>query len=57
MAYIARLDPGWKQELEGGRVALVGLGALRGCSDQAVLAREFEDACQPFHDRRGARGT
>ena len=56
LAYIARLDPGWKQELEGGRIALVGLGALRGCSDQAVLAREFEDACQPFHDRRGSTG-
>jgi hypothetical protein len=56
LAYIARLDPGWKQQLEGGRIALVGLGALRGCRDQAVLAREFEDACQPWHDRRGSTG-
>ncbi len=56
LAYIARLDPGWKQDLEGGRIALVGLGALRGCSDQVVLARDFEDACQPFHDRRESTG-
>jgi hypothetical protein len=56
LRYIARLDEGWKQELEGGRLALVGLGALHGCNDQATLAREFEDACQPYHDRRGSTG-
>jgi hypothetical protein len=56
LAYIARLDPGWKSDLEGGRIPLVGLGALRGCTDQAALARDFEQACQPYHDRRGSTG-
>jgi hypothetical protein len=56
LRYIARLDPGWKQQLEGGRLALVGLGALHSCVDQARLAREFVDACQPYHDRRGSTG-
>ena len=56
LRYIARLDEGWKQELEGGRLPLVGLGALAGCSDQIELARAFADACQPYHDRRGTTG-
>jgi hypothetical protein len=56
LAYIARLDPGWKTDLEGGRVPLVGLGALAGSSDPVVLAAEFEQACQPYHDRRGTTG-
>ena len=33
-----------------------GLGALHGCVDQAELAREFVEACQPYHDRRGTTG-
>ena len=56
LKYVARLDPGWKADLEGGRVPLVGLGALQGCGDQARLAREFVEACQPYHDRRGSTG-
>jgi hypothetical protein len=56
LRYIARLDPGWKATLEGGRLPLVGLGALHGVSDQAALAREFAHACLPFHDRRGVTG-
>jgi hypothetical protein len=56
LRYIARLDPGWKQQLEGGRLALVGLGELHGCVDQARLAREFVEACLPYHDRRGSTG-
>jgi hypothetical protein len=56
LAYIARLDPGWKTDLEGGRVPLVGLGSLSGCSDHDTLARSFEAACQPYHDRRGTTG-
>ncbi|HEY0714064.1 MAG TPA: hypothetical protein VGF45_15395, partial [Polyangia bacterium] len=56
LAYIARLDPGWKTDLEGGRIPLVGLGALGTCRDQAELARGFESACQPYHDRRGTTG-
>jgi hypothetical protein len=56
LRYIARLDPGWKQQLEGGRLALVGLGELHGCVDQAKLAREFVEACQPYHDKRGWTG-
>jgi hypothetical protein len=54
--YIARLEPGWKAELEGGRLPLVGLGALKDVTDQAVLAHDYEDACQPYHDRRGKTG-
>jgi hypothetical protein len=56
LTYIARLDPGWKADLEGGRIPLVGLGGLRACDDQAALARGFEAACQPYHDRRGSTG-
>jgi hypothetical protein len=56
LTYIARLDPGWKTTLEGGRVPLVGLGAPRSVTDQDTLAREFEAACQPYHDRRGSTG-
>jgi hypothetical protein len=56
LRYIARLDEGWKQELEGGRLPLVGLAALAGCKDQIELARAFTHACQPWHDRRGTTG-
>jgi hypothetical protein len=56
LRYIARLDPGWKADLEGGRLPLVGLGALYGVHDQQTLAREFGRACLPFHDRRGVTG-
>jgi hypothetical protein len=56
LRYIARLDPGWKQDLEGGRLPLIGLGALHGCTDQAKLAHDFQEACQPYHDRRGTTG-
>ena len=54
LRYIARLDPGWKADLEGGRLPLVGLGALYGVHDQQTLAQEFGRACLPFHDRRAA---
>jgi hypothetical protein len=56
LAYIARLDPGWKTTLEGGRVPLVGLGALQSVTDAETLSRKFEAACQPYHDRRGSTG-
>jgi hypothetical protein len=56
IAYIARLDAGWKTELEGGRVPLVGSGTLAGVSDHEELATRFEGACQPWHDRRGTTG-
>jgi hypothetical protein len=54
--YIARMDPGWKADLEGGRVPLVGFGELTGERDEERLAARFEDACQPYHDRRGTTG-
>ena len=53
--YIARLDPGWKTDLEGGRVLLVGYGALKGVAEDQLVSR-FEDACQPHHDTRGSTG-
>jgi hypothetical protein len=56
LRYIARLDPGWKTDLEGGRLRLVGLGQLYGVDDQTVLARAFQRACLPYHDIRGVTG-
>jgi hypothetical protein len=56
LRYIARLDSGWKTDLEGGRLRLVGLGRLYGIDDQVELARGFVRACQPWHDRRGSTG-
>jgi hypothetical protein len=56
LAYIARAGDGWKTDLEGGRVELVGAGALKDISDQEELAARFEGACQPWHDRRGTTG-
>jgi hypothetical protein len=55
LAYIARMDPGWKTDLEGGRVPLVGLGSLQGESDEKRMAVAFEDASQP-HDKRATTG-
>jgi hypothetical protein len=54
--YIARMDPGWKTDLEGGRVPLVGVGALAGELDEKKLAERFEDSCQPYHSLRGTTG-
>ncbi len=54
--YIARMDPGWKTNLEGGRVPLVGFGQLAGERDEGSLASRFEHACQPYHDIRGTTG-
>jgi hypothetical protein len=55
LAYIARMDEGWKTELEGGRVPLVGLGGLRGETDEKKMAIAFGDASQP-HDKRATTG-
>jgi hypothetical protein len=54
--YIARLGEGWKTELEGGRVPLVGFGILAGITNLEELTARFEGACQPWHDRRGTTG-
>jgi len=54
--YIARMDPGWKTNLEGGRVPLVGFGQLAGELDQEKLAQSFEDACLPYHSLCGTTG-
>ncbi len=56
LAYIARLGEGWKTTLEGGRVPLVGYGALEGEKDQETLSRAFEEACQPYGVPRGQTG-
>jgi hypothetical protein len=56
LAYVARMGEGWKTDLEGGRVPLMGLGTLRGEVDEAKLAAAFEDACLPRHDRRATTG-
>jgi hypothetical protein len=47
LAYVARMGEGWKTELEGGRVPLVGLGSLRGHTDEKRMAEELERACLP----------
>ena len=56
LRYIARLGEGWKTELEGGRVPLVGFGILHGVDDVEELTARFEGGCQPWHDRRGSTG-
>jgi hypothetical protein len=56
LKYIARLGEGWKTELEGGRLPLVGFGILSDVRNQEELAARFEGACQPWHDRRGTTG-
>lgn len=56
LVYIARLGEGWKTDLEGGRVPPVGCGILRDVSDDVELRQRFNDACQPWHDRRGTTG-
>jgi len=42
LRYIARLGEGWKTDLEGGRVPLVGFGTLAGVEDAEELASRFE---------------
>jgi hypothetical protein len=54
--YIARMDPGWKTDLEGGRVPLAGFGDLAGESDEKTLAERFEESCLPYHSIRGTTG-
>lgn len=56
LRYIARLGEGWKTELEGGPVQLVGFGVLAEVTDMEELTIRFEGACQPWHDRRGTTG-
>lgn len=56
LAYIARMGDGWKTDLEGGRVPLVGLGDLRDVGDDKALAREFERSCYSRHDKRAKTG-
>ena len=54
--YIARMDPGWKTDLEGGRVPLVGFGELAGESNEDKMAERFEHSCQPYHSLQGTTG-
>jgi hypothetical protein len=50
LAYIARMGDGWKTDLEGGRVPLVGLGELQGKTDEQQMAKEFEQSCVPHNN-------
>jgi len=54
--YIARMDPGWKTDLEGGRVPLVGFGELAGELNEDKMAERFEHSCQPYHSLQGTTG-
>lgn len=47
LEYIARMGEGWKTELEGGRIPMVGYGRLEGIQDDQILRAAFEDSCQP----------
>ncbi|HZL21148.1 MAG TPA: hypothetical protein VFG23_25660 [Polyangia bacterium] len=51
LAYIARMGDGWKTDLEGGRVPLVGFGSLGNETDEKKMAEAFEDSCVPNHFR------
>ena len=56
LAYVARLGEGWKTDLEGGRVPLVGCGVLAHEIDQSQLAALFERSCHTTHDVRAKTG-
>lgn len=45
--YVARMGDGWKTEIEGGQIPLVGYGRLDGIEDEAVMRAAFADACNP----------
>lgn len=47
VSYIARMDEGWKTNLEGGRIPLEGHGALEGIQDQNHLGIAFEESTLP----------
>jgi hypothetical protein len=49
------MDPGWKTDLEGGRVPLVGFGTAAGLPDEAKIATAFDESCVPG-DPRGTTG-
>ena len=49
VAYIARSNPGYKTDLEGGQVPLYGHGRFKGDMDSPELRRAFVEACQPVH--------
>ncbi|MDR2560739.1 MAG: hypothetical protein LBC63_03075 [Holophagales bacterium] len=55
IAYICRLDPGYKTEHEGGKVPLVGHGAVKDIADFEVLNWEFNQSTIP-NDVRGTKG-
>lgn len=55
--YIARMGEGWKTELEGGRIPMVGFGRLKGIEDQATLREVFEDSCKPSYQSAVKGGT
>jgi hypothetical protein len=57
LTYVARMDyPGWRADLEGGYVALVG-GATCNHADQRRLTHEFEEANHPTNGKRGTIGN
>jgi hypothetical protein len=55
IAYICRIDPGYKTEHEGGKVPLIGHGVLTDVTGITALTWEFNEATVPA-DRRGKKG-
>lgn len=55
--YIARMGEGWKTEMEGGRVPLVGFGRLDGVENEGILREVFDDACHPEAHSKVKGGT
>ena len=48
MDYMARVNPGHKTDLEGGRIPLLGYGRCIGLAEKEMRAT-FEAACKPSH--------
>jgi len=55
IAYICRLDPGYKTEHEGGKVPLIGHGSVKHLTDFKELNWEFNQSTIPA-DVRGTKG-
>jgi hypothetical protein len=55
LEYIARSGDGWKTELEGGPVPVLAHGTLKDVAPDK-LRDAWQDACQPYHDKRATTG-
>jgi len=57
IAYMARINPGYKTNLEGGRIPLNGYGKCKGLSENEMRA-VFAESCIPRHvDSLGRKTT